>query len=83
MVARRFIAGLPIDMICVPEGRLRLDLGCYETDVPDRFKVKISTRPPSEFRRPSRTQATWVQDPGDKSLGYCHVSFRDAFSPAS
>jgi hypothetical protein len=48
IVARRFIAGLAINMICVPEGRLKLDLGCYESGRPaDRFKVKISTRPRS------------------------------------
>jgi hypothetical protein len=44
IVARRFIAGLATHWICVPEGRLKLDLGCYESGVPDRFKVKISTR---------------------------------------
>jgi hypothetical protein len=30
IVARRFIAGSAIYMICVPEGRLKLDLGCYD-----------------------------------------------------
>jgi hypothetical protein len=27
IVARRFIAGLAINKVCVPEGRLKLDLG--------------------------------------------------------
>ena len=44
IVARRFIAGLAIHRICVLEGRLKLDLGCYESAVPDRFKVEIGTR---------------------------------------
>src|SRR5580658_2720122 len=29
IVARRFIAGLATHRICVPEGRLKWDLGCY------------------------------------------------------
>jgi hypothetical protein len=32
-----------------------LVLGCYESGVPDRFKVKIFT-PRFEFRRPSGTK---------------------------
>src|SRR3984957_8046978 len=36
--------GWPSIGISVPEGRLKLDLGCYESAVPDRFKVEISTR---------------------------------------
>src|ERR1700722_12299601 len=28
IVARRFIAGLAVHRVCVPEGRLKLDLGC-------------------------------------------------------
>ena len=55
IVARRFIAGLAINKVRVPEGRLKLVLGCYEPGVPDRFEVKISA-PRSEFRRPSGTQ---------------------------
>jgi hypothetical protein len=57
-------------MICVPRGRLKLDLDCFESGVPDRFKVKISTRPRSEFRRPSGRQApSVVPGPGDKIAG--------------
>ena len=56
IVARRFIAGLAINKVRVPEGRLKLVLGSYESGVPDRFEVKISA-PRSEFRRPSGTQA--------------------------
>jgi hypothetical protein len=63
IVARRFIAGLAIHRICVPEGRLKLDLGCYQSDVPDRFEVKNSTHPRSEFRRPSGTQAMGSRTP--------------------
>jgi hypothetical protein len=48
IVARLFIAGLAIHRICVPEGRLKLELGCYESGPPDRFKVRISTLPRSE-----------------------------------
>jgi hypothetical protein len=32
-------------MICVPAERLKVDLGCYESGMPDRFEVKISTPP--------------------------------------
>jgi hypothetical protein len=46
----------------VPEGRLKLVLGCYESGVPDRFEVKISA-PRSEFRRPSGTQAMSSRTP--------------------
>ena len=67
IVARRFIAGLTINMICVPEGRLKVDLGRYQSGVAHRFKVKISIRPRPEFRRPSGTQAHGLPDPGDKS----------------
>src|SRR5580700_7393641 len=63
IVARRFIAGLAIHRICVPEGRLKLDLGCYQSGVADRFEVKNSTHPRSEFRRPSGTQAIWSRTP--------------------
>jgi hypothetical protein len=56
IVARRFIAGLATNKVSVPEGRLKLVLGCYESGVPDRFEVKFSA-PRSEFRRPSGTQA--------------------------
>jgi hypothetical protein len=41
---------------------LKLDLGCYQSGVADRFKVKIST-PRSEFRRPSGTQAMGSRTP--------------------
>jgi hypothetical protein len=41
---RRFIAGLAVHRVCVSEGRLKLDLGCYQPAVPDRFKVEIATR---------------------------------------
>jgi hypothetical protein len=41
IVARRFIAGLALNKTCVPEGRLKLDLGCYESGLTDKFKVKI------------------------------------------
>src|ERR1700722_11357578 len=63
IVARRFIAGLAIHRICVPEGRLKLDLSCYQSGVPDRFEVKNSTHPHSEFRRPSGTQILWIANP--------------------
>jgi hypothetical protein len=63
IVAWRFIAGLAIDRICVPEGRLKLDLGCYQSSVADRFEVKNSTHPRSEFRRPSGTQAMGSRTP--------------------
>jgi len=57
IVARRFIAGLASNKLCVPEGRLKLELGCYQSGLPDRFKAKISIPPRSEFRRPSGTLA--------------------------
>jgi hypothetical protein len=38
IVARRFIAGLAINMVCVPEGRFKLVLASYESGVADRFK---------------------------------------------
>jgi hypothetical protein len=63
IVARRFIAGLAIHRICVPEGRLKFDLGCCQSGVPDRFEVKNSIHPHSEFRRPSGTQAMWSRTP--------------------
>jgi len=47
IVARRFIAGLAINKIRVPEGRLKLVLRCYESGVPDRFELKISPRAPN------------------------------------
>jgi hypothetical protein len=62
IVARRFIAGLAIHKVRVPAGRLKLVLGCYQSGVPDRFEVKISA-PPSEFRRPSGTQAMSSRTP--------------------
>src|ERR1700722_8975990 len=36
--------GWPSIGIRGPEGRLKLDLGCYESAVPDRLKVDIATR---------------------------------------
>jgi hypothetical protein len=42
IVARRFIAGLAMNMICVPEGRLKLDLGCYESRVPEEVEKSVS-----------------------------------------
>jgi hypothetical protein len=76
IVARRFIAGLAINNICVPEGRLKLELGCYESGVPDRFEVKISiTHAPNSGVPPGR-RPHLVPDPGDKSPGYCRSCLR-------
>jgi hypothetical protein len=44
IVARRFIAGLAVHRDLRPGGTLELDLGCYESAVPDGFKVEIATR---------------------------------------
>jgi hypothetical protein len=44
IVARRFIAGLAVDRDLRPGGTLEVGSGCYESAVPDRFKVEIATR---------------------------------------
>jgi hypothetical protein len=75
IVARRFIAGSAINKVCVPEGRLKLVLGCYESGVPDSFKVKYS--PHASNQASLRDAGNVVTDPGDKSPGYCHLSLRD------
>jgi hypothetical protein len=56
---------------------LKLDLGCYQSGVPDRFEAKISVHLRSEFRRPSGTQIPMDGQPGDKLPGYYRVSLRD------
>jgi hypothetical protein len=76
IVARRFIAGLAINKVRVPEGRLKLVLGCYESDVPDRFELKISA-PALRIQASLRDASHVVTDPGDKSPGYYHLSLRD------
>jgi hypothetical protein len=75
IVARRFIAGLAINKVCVPEGRLKLDLGRYQSGVPDRFEVKNST--PLRIQASLRDAGHLVTDPGDKSPGYYRMSLRD------
>jgi hypothetical protein len=54
IVARRFIAGLAIHKVRVPEGRLNLVLGCYESGVPDRFEVKFPPHAPNSGVPPGR-----------------------------
>jgi hypothetical protein len=51
IVARRFIAGLAIHRICVPEGRLKLDLGCYESGVPDKIQKRLDLPTPRELAK--------------------------------
>jgi hypothetical protein len=51
IVARRFIAGLAIHRICVPEGRLKLDLGCYEAGVPDKIQKRLDLPTPRELAK--------------------------------
>ena len=54
---------------------MKLDLGRYQSGVPDRFRVKI---PPTLRIQASLRDAGHVDtDPGDKSPGYYRVSLRD------
>jgi hypothetical protein len=62
----RFIAGLAVQRICVPEGRLKLELGCYESAVRDRFKVEIATRratSPAQQEPSQRNEQRRAQNP--------------------
>jgi len=66
----------------VPEGRLNLDLGCYESGL-----CRIDSRckfPPARAPNQAslRDASPMGPGPGDKSPGYCQVSLWDAFWPA-
>jgi hypothetical protein len=65
---------LAINMICVPEGGLKLDLGCYEFCAPDRLKVQISTpRAPNSDVPPGLSSQACLMPTSDCPLLRDHI----------